>query len=60
MHLAYGPHSPDHCGDCRHLFVNECSKNYFKCALYGLTHGATTDWHKKYEACGKFEMRKDD
>jgi hypothetical protein len=60
MHIAYGPHPPDHCGDCLHFLVREASRNYFKCALYGVTRGAATDWQKRLEACGKFERREED
>ena len=57
MHIAYGPHPPDHCGDCIHIRLNQHSKNYYKCELYGVSSGPATDWHLKYEACGKFERR---
>lgn len=27
---------------------------YYKCELYGLSHGESTDWRLSYVACGQF------
>jgi len=54
MHSLYGFHPPDKCADCIHLAVNRHSKNCYKCELYGITAGASTDWRISYGACGKF------
>ena len=60
MHLLYGPHPPDRCGDCIHLLVNRRSRSYFECKLYGVAMGPVTDWRKSNQACDKFERRESD
>ena len=57
MHAVYGRDPEERrCGDCANLRrYRYHNKNYHKCALYGETHGAGTDWRRKWQACGKFE-----
>lgn len=31
------------------------ANTYYKCRLYGVSHGAATDWRVSYVACGRFE-----
>ncbi len=58
MHARYGARPGHTCGDCVHFIVNSGhERNYFKCALYGVTNGPGTDWRKKNAACGKWEQR---
>jgi hypothetical protein len=46
------------CKDCALLLCNRMSKNYYKCELRGVTHGAATDHKVNWPACAKFEERK--
>lgn len=55
MHDAYGSHFPDHCGDCIHFHTLQFANKYFKCDLFKLSHGPSTDWRKFWDACGKFK-----
>ena len=60
MWRTYGRRESQCCGMCVRLIqVSGNTKNYFKCALYGVTSGAGTDWRKKWIACGKWEAKHD-
>ena len=49
------------CGDCYHLDRDDHQAGtYFKCALYGHSHGAGTDWRKKWPACGAYDADADE
>lgn len=55
MHAAYGHGEPGAtCGACAHLVVKQFAGRYFKCALYGNTASAASDWRKSWPACGRF------
>ena len=55
MHARYGVTSGAHCGDCGHLLKNDHHNQiYYKCPLFGLTHGHKTDWRLNWQACGRF------
>jgi hypothetical protein len=60
MIRLYGLHMPQgyRCGDCIHLVEQNYDKTYFKCNLFRVSASATSDWRKKWPACGKFEERK--
>ena len=51
MHILYGSESGT-CKDCHHLLCNLWDKNYYKCALYGVSHSEATDWRLSWPACG--------
>lgn len=52
MHEAYGKEPGLTCGKCPHLIRKEYGRIYFKCAGYGDTNAVSTDWAKKWCACG--------
>ena len=60
MIRLHGLHMPQgyHCGDCIHLVAHVYNKTYFKCNLFRVSLSASSDWRKKWPACGKFEERK--
>jgi hypothetical protein len=56
MYAAYGKHDTDEtCGHCAHLIATGHTKTFYKCELAKVSHGAGTDFRKKWQACGKFE-----
>jgi hypothetical protein len=57
MWRRYGKNESVTCGNCKHLIAfNYHNKTYRKCDLYAITHGAGTDWRKKWPGCKSFEM----
>ena len=54
MHKQFGKLDEKRCGDCCNLIVREYGNRYFKCAVYGMSHATSTDWAKKWTACGMF------
>lgn len=52
---GYGPDGAQ-CKDCVHLLRNyHHNQTYFKCDLYKLSHGKSSDFRKSWPACKKFE-----
>ena len=46
------------CKTCKTLVhVDGGTKYYLKCELYGITHGAATDFRAKWESCAKYVER---
>lgn len=57
MWRMFGRRPDKTCGECSHLLRIEYHlKTYFKCELYGVSMSASTDWRKKWAACGKFSQ----
>lgn len=55
MWRSFGRDNNATCGNCQHFQdFRYHNKHYFKCDLYGISHGAGTDWRKSWNACGKF------
>ena len=54
MHYYYGyDHLERKCAECDHLIRWDYhNRTYYKCTVYGCSHGESTDWRKKYWACG--------
>lgn len=54
MHKEYGHAWGKRCGDCPWLYSAEMrsGRRYYKCAAYGSSSAESTDWAKKWEACG--------
>lgn len=46
---------PDTCGNCAFFRTREFSKTYFKCLKINNTSSASTDWRKRWLACGLFQ-----
>lgn len=58
MRSMHGKRDDQKCGDCLHFrSTSGFARNYYKCELSKLTHGAGTDWRTKWPACGKWEER---
>ena len=34
-------------------------KRYYKCEIYGISHGEATDWRRSYTACGMYNVPQD-
>lgn len=56
MHKLYGIVPNKKCGDCCNLIERRYNNKYFKCAVYGDSCSISTDWAKKWEACGMFNV----
>ncbi len=56
MHGTHGrAKNGETCGNCdRLLRVEHGRRSYFKCQLFGSTHGTGSDWRKKWPACGLY------
>lgn len=54
MHKEYGHGWGYKCGDCPWLYsvTLYSGRRYYKCAAYGESSAESTDWAKKWEACG--------
>lgn len=56
MFKRYGRGEPGKiCKTCKHFVGYRRNKTFYKCELFGVTHGEATDWRGKYPACGKYE-----
>lgn len=55
MLALYGQRRGFTCGRCKHLLDNGKNRPIFKCAKFGETRSAATDWRVKWQACGLFE-----
>lgn len=56
MHKRYGKLDGKRCGDCINLIERNYGHRYFKCAVYGMSHATSSDWAKKWTACGHFNI----
>ena len=55
MYRRYGMNKEHTCGECTHLTkVQGHTKAYYKCGLYSLSSSETSDWRKKWIACGSW------
>lgn len=55
MHRQFGKDSTHRCGDCPNLRISKWGrKTRYKCAAYGVTLSAATDWAKRWTACGLY------
>ena len=56
MHKHFG-RCPGHtCGECSNLREHQYDKIYRKCNVYGISASESTDWAKRWEACGMFNQ----
>ena len=61
MHKQFGQHDGKQCRDCCHLISGEWHvRRYHKCELYGLSHSEATDWRLKYQACGAYNVPREE
>ena len=57
MHYVFGSgHPSDKCGDCKNLVRHVASRTWYKCKVYGETSSEASDWRKKWNSCGMFNM----
>ena len=56
MHAMYGIEPGEKCRDCCNFGSYTQSRTWYKCAAYGESRGASTDWAKSYTACGLFDI----
>lgn len=55
MHHLFGKKDKYLCGECKNFVSNTYhGKTYRKCIVYGQSRAVSTDWSKKYIACGMF------
>jgi hypothetical protein len=57
MYRLYGP-GPEGktCGECENCIrYSPTDRHYWKCRLYGISGGGSTDWRQKWPACGMFD-----
>ena len=60
MHRRFGTCGVFHCATCPHLITENYHNHiYYKCKLYGLSHGEATDWRLHYQACGMYGVEQD-
>jgi len=53
MHERFGRHEGK-CIDCGNLECHVYNKRYYKCAVYGVSSSAATDWRISWDACGMY------
>lgn len=54
MYREYGKDHAHRCADCPNLCVYTANKTWYKCAVYGVSGSAASDWAKKWTACGMY------
>lgn len=54
MHREYGKDCAHKCADCPNLCVYMANKTCYKCAAYGVSSSAASDWAKSWTACGMY------
>lgn len=60
MQKRFGSCGVLRCKDCCHLKrLHYHDRVYYKCELYGLSHGESTDWRLHFPACGMYDMEVD-
>ncbi len=55
MHREYGQDTAHRCADCSNLCAyatSSCTR--YKCAAYGASGSAASDWAKSWTACGMY------
>jgi hypothetical protein len=56
MHTLFGVQVGRHCGECCYL---RRQSRWCKCGLQRNTGGQATDWHVRWQACGRFQEREE-
>ena len=57
MVRMYGLSEGHTCGQCKYLHEVAYDNVYFKCKAFGREIGASTDWRKRWPACGYWVER---
>lgn len=59
MHMEYGTVPGCKCKGCDHLIAHvngDCTRTWYKCAMYGTSSGEGTDWRCSNDACGAIRI----
>lgn len=54
MHSEFGENTAHKCKDCPNLRTINVGKKRYKCAAYGVSFSAASDWAKRWTACGLY------
>lgn len=54
MYEHFGKDHAHKCKDCDNLIYREQGRRWYKCAVYGVSACAATDWRINQTACGCF------
>jgi hypothetical protein len=61
MITLYGTSEGNKCKNCIHFYFREFAGKYPKCRLSGCDGASrSSDWNSRWNACGKFEPKKQD
>ena len=63
MYREYGRLGGCKCRSCPHLEAygnGDCTRTWYKCLMFGTSHGPGTDWRIGNEACGAFKIDPED
>ncbi len=56
MYAFFGKDHAHQCGDCLNFIECVGNRKWFKCKRYGVSSSLSTDWRKRWTACGKFNI----
>jgi hypothetical protein len=54
MHKMYGQNTAHKCEECCNFVVKKYSRTYFKCERYSTGASESSDWARRWTACGMF------
>ena len=54
MHSMFGELPEHKCGECSNLVTHTYNRSYNKCLVWGQSCSESSDWRKKWTACGMF------
>lgn len=55
MYAMFGVNAEHKCRECcNFIFIRPTERRHSKCAVYGITHSAASDWNGRKEACGMY------
>lgn len=63
MYAEYGRMDGCRCRSCEHLSAHvnaDCTRVWYKCAMFGVSTGEGTDWRCSNEACGAIRIDPED
>lgn len=54
MHSMFGELPEHKCGECSNLISHTANRRWYKCGVWGQSSSESSDWRKKWTACGMF------
>lgn len=54
MHQMFGELPEHKCGECSNLITHTYNRSFWKCGVWGQSCSESSDWRKKWTACGMF------